>query len=266
MHQHHLILPLPLFLCASIGGAFGFTSPRTLPTSTSVHSPSTLGAPRIIVPAKLDPSNDSIDRDKHEDDQRRKVFGGALSSLPFFFGGKKDKIANAVPSVAVDDTDTAADAKPIADFPMRRLRLPKGGLGREYIIIQLYIQGKGPYDFMVDSGLTTELITPREYFANNILCTLYVVILHFHVCLADLTSLFARFVKYAKPTKDLQKVLELNKSGETKQGLSAGASSTQSLVELNDVSLCCGTFSDGQPSFPIPGKLHAIVTDFPQEQ
>ena len=42
-----------------------------------------------------------------------KVFGGALSSLPFFFGGIKDKVANAVPSVAVDDTDTAADAKPI---------------------------------------------------------------------------------------------------------------------------------------------------------
>ena len=36
-------------------------------------------------------------------------------------------------------------------------------MGREYVIIQLYIQGKGPYDFMVDSGLTTELITPREF-------------------------------------------------------------------------------------------------------
>lgn len=36
-------------------------------------------------------------------------------------------------------------------------------MGREYVIIQVYIQGKGPYDFMVDSGLTTELITPREF-------------------------------------------------------------------------------------------------------
>lgn len=48
-------------------------------------------------------------------------------------------------------------------YTSSRLRLPKGGMGREYIIIQLYIEGKGPYDFMVDSGLTTELITPREY-------------------------------------------------------------------------------------------------------
>ncbi len=51
-----------------------------------------------------------------------------------------------------------------------RLRLPKGGLGREYIIIQLYIKGKGPFDFMVDSGLTTELITPRELSSSCSFC------------------------------------------------------------------------------------------------
>lgn len=106
-----------------------------------------------------------------------------------------------------------------------RLRLPKGGMGREYIILQLYIKGEGPYDFMVDSGLTTELITPH-----------------------------------------LQSILHLGKSGITKQGLSAGETGqTQSLVELNDVSLCCGTFENGQEFFPLPSPLHAIVTDFPQE-
>ncbi|KAL7543124.1 hypothetical protein ACHAXR_012431 [Thalassiosira sp. AJA248-18] len=180
-------------------------------------------------------SNDSIDHNgdptrQHlpEDEQRRKtIFGGAVSSLPFIFGNKK---ANAAASTTTTTTTTTSieedDLKPVADFPMRRLRLPKGGMGREYIIIQLYIQGKGPFDFMVDSGLTTELITPH-----------------------------------------LQQVLNLNKSaGVTKQGLSAGATSqTQSLVELNDVSLCCGTFSSGQSFFPLKSPLHAIVTNFPQE-
>jgi hypothetical protein len=39
--------------------------------------------------------------------------------------------------------------------------LPERGFGREYVAIELMIQGKGPYKFMVDSGLTTEMITPH---------------------------------------------------------------------------------------------------------
>ncbi len=78
---------------------------------------------------------------------------------------------------------------------------------------------------MVDSGLTTELITPH-----------------------------------------LQSILNAKSSGITKQGLSAGnAGSTQSLVELNNVELCCGKFASGESLFPLQGPLHAIVTDFPQE-
>ena len=42
-----------------------------------------------------------------------------------------------------------------------RLRLPKGTAGRDYVLIQLRVRGKGPVDFMVDSGLTAELITPH---------------------------------------------------------------------------------------------------------
>lgn len=49
----------------------------------------------------------------------------------------------------------------LADLPMIRLRLPKAALGREYVVLQLNIQGKGPFDFMVDTGLTTEMITPH---------------------------------------------------------------------------------------------------------
>ncbi|CAJ1936686.1 unnamed protein product [Cylindrotheca closterium] len=48
-----------------------------------------------------------------------------------------------------------------ADLPMIRLKLPKGGLGKDYVAVKVNIQGMGPFDFMVDSGLTTELITPH---------------------------------------------------------------------------------------------------------
>lgn len=80
------------------------------------------------------------------------------------------------------------------------------------------------------------------------------------------THLDCTYQIYLSP--DLQQVLDLNKSsGITKQGLSAGAvSQTQSLVELNDVSLCCGKFDSGEEFFQLPGPLHAIVSDFPQEQ
>lgn len=51
--------------------------------------------------------------------------------------------------------------KPLVDVPMIRLRLPKGGFGREYLALKMKIKGQGPFEFMVDSGLTTELITPH---------------------------------------------------------------------------------------------------------
>lgn len=50
---------------------------------------------------------------------------------------------------------------PLADLPMSRIKLPKGGVGRDYVLIQLTINGAGPYDFMLDSGLTAEVITPQ---------------------------------------------------------------------------------------------------------
>jgi hypothetical protein len=34
-------------------------------------------------------------------------------------------------------------------------------VGRDYLLTQLTIKGQGPFDFMVDSGLTAELITPH---------------------------------------------------------------------------------------------------------
>ena len=37
-------------------------------------------------------------------------------------------------------------------LPMHRIRLPRGGVGRDYVLVQLTIDGVGPYDFMLDSG------------------------------------------------------------------------------------------------------------------
>ncbi len=34
-------------------------------------------------------------------------------------------------------------------------------MGRDYVLLQLKLGGKGPFDFVVDTGLTAELITPH---------------------------------------------------------------------------------------------------------
>ncbi|CAB9511020.1 expressed unknown protein [Seminavis robusta] len=86
---------------------------------------------------------------------RRKVLG---SGGGFFLGSllgdkKEEQVANAAEVSGGDDL--------LADLPMIRLRLPKAAVGREYVALQLKIQGKGPFDFMVDTGLTTEMITPH---------------------------------------------------------------------------------------------------------
>jgi hypothetical protein len=73
------------------------------------------------------------------------IGGGALSSRP-----KQAEAASA-----------EAATTPLADVPMVRLKLPRGGFGREYVALKLNVQGSGPYDFMVDSGLTLEMITPH---------------------------------------------------------------------------------------------------------
>jgi len=62
---------------------------------------------------------------------------------------------------ATTDTTSQQVEKPLADLPMIRLQLPKGAVGREYMAVNLKINDLGPYDFMVNTGLTTELITPH---------------------------------------------------------------------------------------------------------
>lgn len=119
-------------------------------------------------------------------------------------------------------SNAAVDDNLLADLPMIRLRLPQQGFGREYVAVQLTVNGKGPYDFMVDSGLTTEMITPH-----------------------------------------LQEVLKIKVGRKGIEAFAAGGGTTSSLVDLDGAALCCGSFgNDSELKLP---KLHAVITDFPQE-
>eukprot|EP00854_Cymbomonas_tetramitiformis_P020141 gene20141-24109_t len=123
------------------------------------------------------------------------------------------------------------EAGPVADLPMRRLQLPQQAVGRDYILIQIKIQGKGPYDFMLDSGLTGELITP-----------------HLRTTLGE-----------AFGAADDTSVT----------GFAAGGvTSASTLVALSGATLCGGDFTrmDGSKAdeLDLP-ELRAFVTDFPQE-
>jgi hypothetical protein len=117
--------------------------------------------------------------------------------------------ARAASTAAVLDE---SNIKPLADLPMTRLTLPTNGLGREYVVVQLNIGDQGPFDFMVDSGLTTEMITPH---------------------LKDLLKI---------PSGKESKI----------RGLAAGGGQENPLIELRDSSLCCGKFVDGSSSLPLP--------------
>ena len=142
---------------------------------------------------------------------RRDVLGGFLLGGAVFGGAPKGARA------------TSKTEPPVADLPMIRLKLPQAGLGREYVAIKLKIDGKGPFDFMVDSGLTTELITPH-----------------------------------------LQQSLGIAAGNEKLAGLAAGGGTVaNSLIDLDSASLCCGKIQGGE-EFKLP-KLHAVITDFPQE-
>ena len=116
---------------------------------------------------------------------------------------------------------------PMADLPMIRLHLPGAGVGRDYIAIQLKVENEGPFDFMIDSGLTTELITPH---------------LQQSLGIGDKKS-----------------------NAPLIQGLGAGGSTQGGqLVKLDTASLYGGRFPNkGQTELNLP-PLYAIVTDFPQ--
>lgn len=154
-----LILSLPLLLLllsTASSVAKAFTQPIVGSTSSRTHNnfPTSLAKP-----SSNENENDENDDAPTNNKRRKTIFGGATAAgLASLFGSNNKSISSNVANAA-----TTGEEKPLADFPMKRLKLPRGGLGREYVIIQVYIGNDGPFDFMVDSGLTTEMITPRKF-------------------------------------------------------------------------------------------------------
>lgn len=52
-------------------------------------------------------------------------------------------------------------SEPIVELPMERLKLPKGAAGNDFVAIPVRINGQGPFDFMLDTALTSVIITPQ---------------------------------------------------------------------------------------------------------
>jgi hypothetical protein len=167
---------------------------------------------------------------------RRVVLGGVLGSAALMGSGGAGLSRKSHASAATTATNKQQQKLlqlPLADLPMIRLQLPPDGLGRNYAAIKLMIDGKGPFTFMVDSGLTLEMITPH----------------------LQQTLGLASSSKY--------KI----------QGLGAGGSTgVNSIIELKGASLCCGDFystttggKEKKETLPLPRPLHAIITNFPQE-
>ena len=69
--------------------------------------------------------------------------------------------ASTTPTTSTSTRSASTNKNLLVDLPMIRLRLPRGGFGREYLAVPLKIGDEGPFTFMVDTGLTTELITPH---------------------------------------------------------------------------------------------------------
>jgi len=134
-----------------------------------------------------------------------------------------------LPEAIAVETSQPSDP-PLADLSLIRLRLPQQGFGREYLAIQLKVNGQGPYDFMIDSGLTTEMITPH---------------------LQEVLK-----IGVGGNNNKNNRVLGLAAGGETSSTL---------LVELDDVALICSPTAADECQELRLSNLHAVITDFPQE-
>ena len=107
-------------------------------------------------PSSLHPSSET----GYADHGCSMQLGAALSRRSWIAIGAGYLTASPL-AARVRASEITTQSQPLADLPMIRLKLPNGGFGREYVAIKLKVQGKGPFDFMLDTGLTTEFITPH---------------------------------------------------------------------------------------------------------
>ena len=138
-------------------------------------------------------------------------------------------VVPAAASAATTATTAAATSNLLVDLPMIRFRYP--GSSVDYAGVRVCLNGRKneePVEFMLDTGLTLEMMTPR---------------------LGERLGLKAR------------------RTGT--RGITAGGvtSSNTDIVTWTGGALCGGEDAgtrDVDAAFPLP-ELHAVVTDFPQE-
>uniref|UniRef100_A0A6S8JSP9 Peptidase A2 domain-containing protein n=1 Tax=Amphora coffeiformis TaxID=265554 RepID=A0A6S8JSP9_9STRA len=138
---------------------------------------------------------------------------------------KFGKDPGTTPALSTITTSTTT-AQPLVDVPLQMLKLPRFALGQGPVTMPLQIQGQGPFRFMVDTGMTRELIAPQ--LQDMIQCS------------SDKTA---------------------GKHNNEPQGIAAGGVVTQAqpTVEIDGF-----TLSDGvHPDIPLP-TLQAMVGDFAQ--
>jgi hypothetical protein len=173
-----------------------------------------------------------------------------------------------------------------------------GGVGRDYLLTQITINGTGPYDFMVDSGLTAELITPhlqqtlgiqgRGTKVAGLVSWGLVGLLGMAAtspetkapapcaspiwCYHGSFSLCKEHCRSSRQLRACRPRCQAAPAGYPSPGAisfhaqgAGGAVAGGELVPLTGAALCCGDFPfTGGKELPLP-PLNAVVTPFPQE-
>lgn len=116
---------------------------------------------------------------------------------------------------------------------MQRLKLPKMAAGKEFLTVPIKVNAEGPFEFMIDTALTAELISPH----------------------------LQKVLDIADEKGEAEAGTEAGTTC-TVEGLAAGGSKgLEKLVTLEGASL---TTEDGHELLKLP-SLHAVVSSFPQE-
>lgn len=116
---------------------------------------------------------------------------------------------------------------PLLEAKMGKIKLPMMAVGKESVIIPVKVNGQGPFNFMLDTGLTAQMISPR-------------------------------LKKMIHSKTD---------PSSTAEGLAAGGSTGKvDLVNLSGVSLCgFQPRIQHEEELDLPSALNAVVTNFAQE-
>eukprot|EP00667_Euglena_gracilis_P010780 EG_transcript_10983 len=65
------------------------------------------------------------------------------------------------PQLGLASLDDVPKGQPLVEIPLFWFVIPERLLGSDYVLLPLYIDGRGPFNFLVDTGLTINLLTPQ---------------------------------------------------------------------------------------------------------